>query len=257
MPSVAGWCAATSPTPSQPRRSPPPARRPLRSAPASPARWAPLGAVVLVVGLALGVFTAVAGGWGSTGQRHGRRRRLRTVLERVPAGHRPCRLEPRAPHRRALTLTSSAGLGPGHPTGRPGYHRPMESIVLTSAQTAFLAGRHFATVATIDEDGAPRQAVVWYRLEPDGPDPDQQPPPAPVVQQPAPDRRVAIAIPDVDDRLPVARPDGRRGRGGRGRRARPGRHRGARPPVQRRRHGGSRRTRRRSAASRGSRSWSG
>jgi len=26
----------------------------------------------------------------------------------------------------------------------------------------------FATLATIDLDGAPRQAVVWYRLDPDG-----------------------------------------------------------------------------------------
>jgi PPOX class probable F420-dependent enzyme len=34
---------------------------------------------------------------------------------------------------------------------------------------AFLAapGR-FATLATLDPDGAPRQAVVWYRLDPDG-----------------------------------------------------------------------------------------
>lgn len=26
----------------------------------------------------------------------------------------------------------------------------------------------FATLATLDPDGAPRQAVVWYRLDPDG-----------------------------------------------------------------------------------------
>jgi PPOX class probable F420-dependent enzyme len=34
---------------------------------------------------------------------------------------------------------------------------------------AFLAapGR-FATLATVDPDGAPRQAVIWYRLDPDG-----------------------------------------------------------------------------------------
>jgi PPOX class probable F420-dependent enzyme len=34
---------------------------------------------------------------------------------------------------------------------------------------AFIAapGR-FATLATLDHDGAPRQAVVWYRLDPDG-----------------------------------------------------------------------------------------
>lgn len=30
---------------------------------------------------------------------------------------------------------------------------------------AFLSsGRHFATIATIDPDGAPRQAVIWYRM---------------------------------------------------------------------------------------------
>ena len=34
---------------------------------------------------------------------------------------------------------------------------------------AFIAapGR-FATLATLDPDGAPRQVVVWYRIEPDG-----------------------------------------------------------------------------------------
>ena len=35
---------------------------------------------------------------------------------------------------------------------------------------AFLARPgQFATLATVDPDGAPRQAVIWYRLEPDGP----------------------------------------------------------------------------------------
>jgi PPOX class probable F420-dependent enzyme len=28
--------------------------------------------------------------------------------------------------------------------------------------------RRFATIATVDADGMPRQAVVWYRVEPDG-----------------------------------------------------------------------------------------
>lgn len=32
----------------------------------------------------------------------------------------------------------------------------------------FLAGPHFATIATLDPDGSPRQAVVWYTLEGDG-----------------------------------------------------------------------------------------
>lgn len=26
-------------------------------------------------------------------------------------------------------------------------------------------GRHFASIATIDPDGAPRQAVIWYRMD--------------------------------------------------------------------------------------------
>lgn len=32
----------------------------------------------------------------------------------------------------------------------------------------FLAGRHYATLATIDDDGAPRQAVIWYARLDDG-----------------------------------------------------------------------------------------
>lgn len=33
---------------------------------------------------------------------------------------------------------------------------------------AFLERRLFASLATLDPDGAPRQAVIWYRLEDDG-----------------------------------------------------------------------------------------
>jgi PPOX class probable F420-dependent enzyme len=33
---------------------------------------------------------------------------------------------------------------------------------------AFLDRRLFASLATVDPDGAPRQAVIWYRLEDDG-----------------------------------------------------------------------------------------
>ena len=40
---------------------------------------------------------------------------------------------------------------------------------LDDATRAFLeAPGRFATIATIDPDGSPLQAVVWYRLEPDG-----------------------------------------------------------------------------------------
>ena len=38
----------------------------------------------------------------------------------------------------------------------------------SDAVRAFLEQPHVATVATTDDDGQPRQAVVWYRLEPDG-----------------------------------------------------------------------------------------
>ncbi|MGZ6339624.1 MAG: pyridoxamine 5'-phosphate oxidase family protein [Candidatus Limnocylindrales bacterium] len=38
---------------------------------------------------------------------------------------------------------------------------------LPSAVRAFLDAPRFATVATIDLDGAPRQAVAWYRLSGD------------------------------------------------------------------------------------------
>jgi PPOX class probable F420-dependent enzyme len=44
----------------------------------------------------------------------------------------------------------------------------MAADTLTREYGDFLAARHFATIATLDEDGAPRQAVVWYRLEGDG-----------------------------------------------------------------------------------------
>jgi hypothetical protein len=40
-----------------------------------------------------------------------------------------------------------------------------DSLVLTDAQRAFLATpKRFAALATSDEDGTPRQTVIWYRL---------------------------------------------------------------------------------------------
>jgi PPOX class probable F420-dependent enzyme len=39
--------------------------------------------------------------------------------------------------------------------------------LLTNEARAFLADARFVSVATTDEDGSPRQAVTWYRLEPD------------------------------------------------------------------------------------------
>jgi len=42
----------------------------------------------------------------------------------------------------------------------------MDTIDLRPEHAQFLAGRHYATIATLDPDGAPRQAVAWYaRLE--------------------------------------------------------------------------------------------
>ncbi|MCU0483610.1 MAG: TIGR03618 family F420-dependent PPOX class oxidoreductase [Chloroflexi bacterium] len=38
---------------------------------------------------------------------------------------------------------------------------------LTPSMLAFLAAPRFATLATLDGDGSPRQAVAWYRLDPD------------------------------------------------------------------------------------------
>jgi PPOX class probable F420-dependent enzyme len=45
---------------------------------------------------------------------------------------------------------------------------PTTTPILSAAIRAFLEQPHVASVATTDEDGAPRQAVAWYRLEPDG-----------------------------------------------------------------------------------------
>jgi PPOX class probable F420-dependent enzyme len=45
---------------------------------------------------------------------------------------------------------------------------PSDTPTVGEEVRAFLDAPNFASVATLDEDGAPRQAVVWYRLEPDG-----------------------------------------------------------------------------------------
>ncbi len=44
---------------------------------------------------------------------------------------------------------------------------PISRISLTEDARRFLREIQFATVATVDPDGTPRQAVAWYRLEPD------------------------------------------------------------------------------------------
>jgi PPOX class probable F420-dependent enzyme len=41
-------------------------------------------------------------------------------------------------------------------------------VALTERVRAFLEEPHFATLGTSGSDYAPHQAVIWYRLEPDG-----------------------------------------------------------------------------------------
>jgi PPOX class probable F420-dependent enzyme len=41
------------------------------------------------------------------------------------------------------------------------------NAVLPETVREFLAATRFATIATIDPDGSPRQAVTWYRLDGD------------------------------------------------------------------------------------------
>ena len=49
-------------------------------------------------------------------------------------------------------------------TGPDAFELPR---VLSPAVRSFLAATRFAVVATVDPDGAPHQAVVWYRLDGD------------------------------------------------------------------------------------------
>ena len=44
----------------------------------------------------------------------------------------------------------------------------MPTTDLTPAALAFLSAPLFASIASIDPDGTPRQAVAWYAVEPDG-----------------------------------------------------------------------------------------
>jgi PPOX class probable F420-dependent enzyme len=39
--------------------------------------------------------------------------------------------------------------------------------LLTDRLRAFLADKHFLTIATVDPDGSPRQAVIWYTVDGD------------------------------------------------------------------------------------------
>jgi PPOX class probable F420-dependent enzyme len=44
---------------------------------------------------------------------------------------------------------------------------PSTSTTLSERVRAFLDANRFATIATTDPDGGPRQAVIWYRLDGD------------------------------------------------------------------------------------------
>jgi PPOX class probable F420-dependent enzyme len=50
----------------------------------------------------------------------------------------------------------------------PAQTQTLPAHPLTDRVRAFLAQPLFAAVATTDANGAPRQAVIWYRLEEDG-----------------------------------------------------------------------------------------
>lgn len=41
------------------------------------------------------------------------------------------------------------------------------TVPLTERLRAFLADKHFLTIATVDPDGTPRQAVIWYAVDGD------------------------------------------------------------------------------------------
>ena len=107
------------------------------------------------------------------------------------------------------------------------------TIALPDAIRAFLAdGLRFATIATIDPDGGPRQAVIWYTL--DGDDLIINSAvgrrwPANLVR----DARISVAVADPGDGYQLGRADRRR-RAGHGPADRPGRHRGDGPPLPRR-----------------------
>jgi PPOX class probable F420-dependent enzyme len=78
-------------------------------------------------------------------------------VERLPAGD--------------TRVLAAAGrpANPGRFLHGPDYHgrMPISRTTLTDDARRFLGGLQVATIATIDDDGGPRQAVAWYRLEPD------------------------------------------------------------------------------------------
>ena len=51
---------------------------------------------------------------------------------------------------------------------QPSHGAATQAPVLEPRIRAFLERKLFASLATVDPDGGPRQAVIWYRLEDDG-----------------------------------------------------------------------------------------
>ncbi|HLX34425.1 MAG TPA: TIGR03618 family F420-dependent PPOX class oxidoreductase [Candidatus Limnocylindrales bacterium] len=43
-----------------------------------------------------------------------------------------------------------------------------EPVVLGDRVRAFLEAPHFCSLSSVNPDGSPHQAVIWYRLDPDG-----------------------------------------------------------------------------------------
>jgi len=76
---------------------------------------------------------------------------------------------------------------------------PTSRTSLTDAGRAFLANRNFASVATVDEDGSPRQTVIWYRHEDDDRILLNGRTPRRWCANLARDRRVSIAVTDGAD----------------------------------------------------------
>jgi PPOX class probable F420-dependent enzyme len=76
---------------------------------------------------------------------------------------------------------------------------PTSTAGLTEAHAAFLAGLHFVSVASLDPDGAPRQAVAWYRLQADGRILLNSRTPRRWCANLVRDPRVSLSIPDVAD----------------------------------------------------------
>jgi hypothetical protein len=65
----------------------------------------------------------------------------------------------------------------------------------------FLDRPHYATIATVGAGRAPHQAVIWYRLEPDGRVLVNSRSPRRWPDELQRERQASLAIPDVDDPL--------------------------------------------------------